>query len=117
MTTATPDRPSRLLFLGEDSLCDGFRLIGFETLSNPSDQEVETLLAHLIREREQAFVIVDQRLMQANIPSLRHIRREGGRILLIAVPPLRTPDDLASEVAERVRTLFGNSTAIKGRQP
>ncbi len=59
----------------------------------------------------------DQRLMQANIPSLRHIRREGGRILLIAVPPLRTPDDLASEVAERVRTLFGNSTAIKGRQP
>ena len=117
MTTATTDRPSRLLFLGEDSLCDGFRLIGFETLSNPSEPQVEALLAHLIREREQAFVIVDQRLMQANIPSLRHIRREGGRILLIAVPPLQSPDVLASEVAERVQALFGNSNALKGIRP
>lgn len=117
MTTATPERPSRLLFLGEDGLGDGFRLIGFETLTNPSDQEVETLLARLIRERENAFVIVDQRLMQANIPSLRHIRREGGRILLIAVPPLNNPDVLASEVSERVQALFGNSNALKGIRP
>lgn len=101
---------TRMLFLGDDSLADGFRLIGFETVPNPDAATVEKLLRRMRRERERAFVIVDDRLMQADIPSLQQVRDEGGHIVVIAVPPLHEPPRLGSEVAERLARMFGQAT-------
>ena len=102
-----PGHPTRMLFLGEESLADGFRLIGFETYPDPEPDEVDRILRDLSRNREKAFVVVDDRLMHAEIPSLRRLRREGGRIVLIAVPLLNAPAALSSEVADRLTALFG----------
>jgi vacuolar-type H+-ATPase subunit F/Vma7 len=102
-------RPTRMLFLGEESLADGFRLIGFETHPNPTPEEADRVIRDLSRTREKAFVVVDDGVMAADIPSLKRVRREGGRIVVIAVPPLSAPTRLASEVADRLATLFGSA--------
>ena len=108
--------PTRLLFLGEESLADGFRLIGFETHPNPTPDEVERLLRQLQRGQEKALVLVDDAVMRQEIAGLKRVRREGGRILVIAVPPLGGSPVLASEVADRLAALFGNAT-LRSEQP
>ncbi len=105
-------RPTRMLFLGEESLADGFRLIGFETFPNPHADEVDRILRDLVRNREKAFLVVDDAVMGQEIPNLKRVRKEGGRIVVIAVPSLSAPTVLASEVAERLAALFG-TTAVQ----
>ena len=102
--------PTRMLFLGEESLADGFRLIGFETIADPLAEDVDQILKDLVRNREKAFVVVDDRVMGLEAPYLKRVRKEGGRIVVIAVPPLSSPTVLASEVADRLATLFGTNT-------
>ncbi|MGE5153476.1 MAG: V-type ATP synthase subunit F [Bdellovibrio bacteriovorus] len=109
-------RPTRMLFLGEESLADGFRLIGFETHANPVPEEIDRILRDLRRNREKAFVVVDDGVMAQEIHSLKRVRREGGRIVVIAVPSLSAPTVLASEVAERLAALFG-TTAMQSGHP
>jgi len=110
MTQPATEHPTRTLFMGDDSLCDGFRLIGFETWANPSDEEVEKVLRQLSAGRENAFVIVDHHILHADIPTLQQIRKEGGRIVVIAVPPLKSPGDLSVDVARQVQSMFGSSS-------
>lgn len=107
-------RTTRMLFLGDDSLADGFRLIGFETFPNPSPEEADRVFRDLQRGRGNAFVIVDDRIMQSDIPGLRQVRKEGGRIVVAAVPPLKEPSRLASDVADRLAAMFGSSN-LKAR--
>ncbi len=108
-------QPTRILFLGEESLADGFRLIGFETHPNPAPETVDRILRDLRRNREKAFVIVDDEVMREEIPSLKQVRREGGRIVVISVPRLNAPPVLASEVANRLAALFGAATLQSGQ--
>jgi vacuolar-type H+-ATPase subunit F/Vma7 len=108
--TTAPDYSTRMIFMGDDTLGDGFRLIGFETWPNPSHEEVDTLLRQLSAGRENAFVIVDEPILRANIPSLRQVRREGGRVVVVAVPPLQSPGELSVEVARQVQNMFGSSS-------
>ena len=111
-----PGRPTRMLFLGEESLADGFRLIGFETHASPGPEEVDRILRDLRRNREKAFVVVDDAVMGQDVPNLKQVRKEGGRIVVIAVPSLSAPTVLASEVAERLAILFG-ATALESGHP
>ena len=111
-----PGRPTRMLFLGEESLADGFRLIGFETHASPTPEEVDRILRDLRRNREKAFVVVDDAVMGQEIPNLKQVRKEGGRIVVIAVPSLSAPTVLASEVANRLAALFG-TTALQSGNP
>lgn len=103
-------RKTRMLFLGDDRLADGFRLIGFETLPNPDPDAVEKLFGELQRNRERAFVIVDDRIMRSDSKGLAQVRREGGRVVLVSVPRLDAAPHLSSEVADRLAATFGNST-------
>ncbi len=117
MPTATTElekpHQTHMLFLGGNSLADGFRLIGFKTYANPTTDEVERLLRDLKRDRESAFVIVEEYLMNAGIPALEQTRREGGRVVVISVPPLKGPPRLASEVADRLGAMFSSSTLVQ----
>jgi vacuolar-type H+-ATPase subunit F/Vma7 len=111
LVPAEPDqgRPTRMLFLGDESLADGFRLIGFETFPDPPVSEVDRIFRELQRGKEDAFVIVDDRIMQSSAPELAAVRSEGGRIVVVAVPALKAPPRLSSDVADRVQRMFGNS--------
>ncbi|WP_295457353.1 V-type ATP synthase subunit F [uncultured Thiodictyon sp.] len=106
--------PTRMLFLGDASLADGFRLIGFESIPDPTPEAADLVFRDLSRNREKAFVIVDDRIMRADCPNLRQVRREGGRIVVVSVPPLNSPTVLASEVADRLTALFGAGTLPPG---
>ncbi|NEX21224.1 ATPase [Thiorhodococcus mannitoliphagus] len=108
-------QPTRMLFLGDDRLADGFRLIGFETHPNPSEQEAEQVFRDLLRQREKAFVIVDDALMHQRIPSLRRVLDEGGRIVVIAVPALGAAPKLTSDVAQRLSAMFGAGALEPGQ--
>ncbi len=99
---------TRMLFLGADSLADGFRLVGFETHANPSAEDVDQIFRELRTSRERAFVLVDEQVMRSGATNLSLVRREGGRIVVVAVPPLAGPVQLQSEVADRLAAMFGN---------
>ncbi len=116
MPTETPQgRVTRLLFVGSHSLADGFRLIGFETVIDPEPTQVNRILRDLDRGRENAFVIVDDAIMEWDVPMLAQLRREGGRIIVISLPPLESmPPQLTSDVAARLQNLFGAGTISAG---
>ena len=107
--TGAEEHPTRMIFMGDDSLGDGFRLIGFEVYPNPSGNEVERTLRELAGARQSALVVVDQKIMRSDIPTLGQLRREGGRIVVTAVPPLSDPESLSSEVMGQLQSLFGGN--------
>jgi vacuolar-type H+-ATPase subunit F/Vma7 len=113
---AARSRTTRMLFLGEDSLADGFRLIGFETFPNPAPEDVDRIFRELQRGRANAFVVVDNHIMESDVPSLRAVRREGGRIVVAAVPALNEPPRLSSDVATRLQAMFGSSNIMGQNQ-
>jgi vacuolar-type H+-ATPase subunit F/Vma7 len=109
----TDPPPTRMIFLGEDCLSEGFRVIGFETHANPTAPEVDRVFRELLTSREKAFVIVDDAVMQMQVDHLNRVRREGGRIVVVAIPPLAAPPTLRSEVAERLASMFGGDTLMQ----
>ncbi len=100
---------TRMIFMGEASLTDGFRLIGFETYADPPNDDVERLVRELLARRDNALLVIDQRLADADIPAIRRVRNEGGHIVVTTVPPLNRPDDLRSLIDDRLKTLFAVS--------
>ena len=86
MTSESTDlTPTRMLFLGDAALTDGFQLIGFETWPDPSAQQLEQVIGELLNSRTNAFVILDCRLAEKNARILeqgedrgRTYRRHGG---------------------------------------
>jgi vacuolar-type H+-ATPase subunit F/Vma7 len=109
--------PTRMLFLGEDSLADGFRLIGFETYPDPTPDEVDRVFRELMRSNDKAFVIVDDAVMHSEAGNLLRVRDEGGRIVVVSVPGLAAdPPRLASEIADRLAAMFGNSSLMQAPQ-
>lgn len=105
--------PTRMLFLGDDSLAEGFGAIGFETHPNPAPSDVDRLFRELLAAREKAFVIVDDEVMRMDVEHLKRVRREGGHIVVVAVPPLSAPPRLGSEVVERLARMFGGANLLQ----
>jgi len=99
---------TRMLFLGDAALTDGFQLIGFETRADPSVEELDKLLRELLESGRNAFVILDTRLSQAGSQMLERVRSEGGRILITLVPPLNDPDGFHCDLDQRVNALIDN---------
>jgi vacuolar-type H+-ATPase subunit F/Vma7 len=118
VATETPQgRVTRLLFIGGHSLADGFRLIGFETVTDPEPAQVNRILRDLDRGRDSAFVIVDDEIMEWDVPMLAQLRHEGGRIIVISLPPLGSlPPRLTSDVAVRLQNLFGAGSLSTGEK-
>ncbi len=100
-------RTTRLHFLGEQALAEGFALIGFETTADASAADLDRLLGELLRERENAFVVIDQKLAAAGSRLLPRVYDEGGRIVVVEVPPLSNPDGFHLDIDEQVEILIG----------
>lgn len=102
-----------MLFLGDDSVAAGFRLIGFEVFVDPTAVQVDEIFSELRRCRDKAFVIVDDAVMRSGAGNLKQIRDEGGRVVVVAVPGLADPPRLASEVADRLEAMYGRPSRLK----
>ncbi|MEO5342323.1 MAG: V-type ATP synthase subunit F [Gammaproteobacteria bacterium SHHR-1] len=102
-----------LYFAGEFGLATGFRLAGFEVLTDASVAELEALLNDLRQRRQAAFVVLDQRLAGADSKILREVRDEGGRILITQVPLLGSDAPLLSCVDAHMRQMLGDSLDVK----
>ena len=109
-TDTTAGSRTRMLFLGDAALTDGFQLIGFETWADPSSEELDRVLKELLESRRNAFILLDTRLADGGSAMLDRVRREGGRIVITEVPPLNDPDGLHSGIDKQVNSLLGNGT-------
>ncbi len=101
------NHPTRMLFMGEAALTDGFKLIGFETWADPSQEILDNELTRLLRNREKAFIILGHKLANCDSALLRKIRAEGGYIVITQVPSLAEPDNFHCEIDDRLQQLIG----------
>jgi len=100
---------TRLIAMGSAALVEGFSLIGFETHPNATPQELEAVLKELVRKQHKALVILEHPLACSGTATLTQVRAEGGRIVVVEVPPLHTPNDYHPQVEELVQRILGPS--------
>jgi vacuolar-type H+-ATPase subunit F/Vma7 len=105
---------ARLLFFGERALTEGFGLIGVETFPDATVEHLDRVLTELLQSRATALVLLDQRVAHLGSRMLPRVRKEGGRILVTEVPPLRSPEDYHSEIDNQVTALLGGSNLEEG---
>lgn len=103
-----PDVPAtRMIALGSAALTEGFSLIGVETVPDATPEQLENLLAGMVKHQEKALVFLEHSLARSEGPWLRRVREEGGRIVIAEVPPLHTPEDYHPQVEDVVRAILG----------
>lgn len=103
---------ARLLFMGEAALGEGFRLIGFETWTDPTPEMLEQQLDSLIKNREKAFIVLGHALADCDCTLLNRVRAEGGHIIITQVPSLADPDHLQCAIDDRLQSLLGGEVRV-----
>lgn len=103
-----------MIFIGSLALSDGFRLIGFETLTEPDAARLDRLIGDLLEQRANAFLVIEQTVSGLGSKLLELVRREGGRIVLSEVPALRDPSCIHCELDRQIEKLMGDSQLQEG---
>jgi hypothetical protein len=99
-----------MIFIGSLALSDGFRLIGFETLTDPDVNRLDHLIGELLEQRANAFLVIEQSVNELGSKMLEQVRREGGRIVLSEVPSLRDPSCLHCNLDRQIEKLMGSGS-------
>jgi vacuolar-type H+-ATPase subunit F/Vma7 len=110
--TFDAEHRTRMIFLGDAALADGFQLIGFETHVDPTPEHLERVLRGLEERQEKAFVVIGTACPAQQCAAYRRLRNEGGRVVISRVPPLAAPADFQCEVDQRVRVLLGGADQL-----
>ena len=100
---------TRLIMMGSDELTAGFRLIGFETWPNATEEDLDQLLAELARSKETALVFLEPYLAQSSSTQLIQLRDHGGNIVITEIPTLSAPGDYQPQVEQLVLSILGKS--------
>ena len=101
--------PTRMIALGSAALTTGFSLIGFETVPDATHEQLEALLRELVRENQKAMVVIECDLARSEGKWLKHVRNEGGRIVITEVPQLHAPGEFRPRVEDLVESILGPS--------
>jgi len=99
--------PARMIALGSAALMEGFELIGFETIPEPSPETVERLFQELLRQQQSALVVIEHRLAQQAGRHLLRAQREGGRIIITEIPELHLSGCYHTRVESLVLSTLG----------
>ena len=97
----------RILAIGNRALMDGFALLGIETYADIGPAEMEQLLAELNQQGERALVYLQQDLAQADIPVLKYLRNEGGKVLISEIPDILSADAYQASVDQLIGRVMG----------
>ncbi len=95
--------------MGSKVLIEGFALLGLETYADAAPEDVEEVLASLLRDKEKALVFLEHELGRCDSASLEWVRREGGRVVITEVPPLHAPGDYHPPVEDMIMRVLGPS--------
>lgn len=114
MTQQTAAKQTRLLFIGGPALTDGFRLVGFQTLTDPEVEQIDRLIETLLETRQNAFMVIEQSAEALQSKMLRQVRQEGGRIVISEVPSLQDPTCFHCELDKQIERLMGGSQITGG---
>lgn len=101
--------PARLVALGSAGLMEGFELIGFETIADPTLERVEELFQELLRKQQAALVVIERRLAENPGRNLLRAQQEGGRIVITEIPEIHMSRGYHSRVEELVQSVLGAS--------
>jgi vacuolar-type H+-ATPase subunit F/Vma7 len=101
--------PARMIALGSAALMEGFELIGFETIPDPTPEMLENLFQELMRKQQAALVVVEQSLAQNPGRHLLRAQREAGRIVITEIPELHLSGSYHSRVEALVQSVLGAS--------
>ena len=114
MAQTASDNQTRLIFIGGPALTDGFRLVGFKTLTDPQISQIDELISTLLETRQNAFIVVEQspEIMQSKM--LQQVHNEGGRIVVSEVPSLQDPACFHCELDKEIEKLMGSSQITGG---
>lgn len=113
--TESTSTATRMIALGAAPLMEGFALIGFETHPNANAEQLEQLLAQLVREDAHALVLVEHSLARSEGIWLTRVRNEGGRIVLTELPELHQPEAYHPLVEDLVTAILGPSALEETR--
>ncbi|MDD5035175.1 MAG: V-type ATP synthase subunit F [Methylococcaceae bacterium] len=105
------NRPAetRLIAMGGAALIEGFSLLGFETHPEATPLILDAVLKELMQNRQKALIVLEEKLARSGTAMLRRVRGEGGRIVVIEVPPLQAPKDYHPPVEDLIRRVLGPS--------
>ena len=98
---------ARLIMMGDAQLTLGFRLIGFETWPDASEEQLEQLLSELLETDQAALVFLEPRLARCQCAALDRLQHQGGRVVVTEIPPLESPQDYRPQVEDLVVSLLG----------
>lgn len=99
----------RLIAMGGAALVQGFALLGAETYEDATGEDLERVLADVLRGRDQALIFVESGLVARGGRNLDRVRREGGRIIVSEIPPLDAPESYRPPVEALVTRVLGPS--------
>jgi len=100
-------KKTRLIVLGGAALTQGFAMIGFETWPDADENQLETLLMELLKNKQKALVLLEPYLARCDCKTLIKIRNEGDRIVIAEIPPLQLPDDYHPEIESLISSVLG----------
>lgn len=103
----------KILAMGCSALMDGFSLLGIKTYADEPGEAINAVLSELERSHQRALVFMQQDLMNADIPMIKHIRQSGGSILICEIPNLQEADDYQPAVEKLISRVLGASVLEK----
>lgn len=105
----TRTQPTRIIVMGSAALTEGFSLIGIETVANATPQQLENVLAELVKRQEKALLFLEHGLARSGGAWLARVRESGGRIVIVEIPQLHAPGEYHPLVEELVKNVLGPS--------
>ncbi len=100
---------TRMIFMGNSSLADGFRLIGFEIWADPEVAEMDEVLHEIRNRRQKAFVVLERHLSESSSRVLESLRNEGGRVVITQIPPLHDATCFHCKIDRQVQAMLGEA--------
>ena len=98
-----------MIAMVSEALAEGFTLLGFETYVDVGSDDVEDVVAGLLRDKDRALVFIEHGMARAGSPMLARARREAGHVVITEIPPLHAPSDYRPPVEELVLRVLGPS--------